>query len=200
MNRFSGLVVKLAVAKRSSESSVSASPVFDSRLMHAFVATLSSLRFSGLVVKLAVAIWVTPRAASASPVFDSRLMQVSFLHFGALEWSSIYRLCGDYGDAEYARPCASFCFVGQSTYGRYEKSFSPCSALSQSHCFLFDTIYIQVVTGEVLKSFILIIILHILGPPWRYLLVESVTVVISSGEEAGDGGWVVDCTFYCRVI
>jgi hypothetical protein len=65
INSFSGLVVKLAVAKRSSECSVSASPVFDSRLMHAFLAP--SLRFSGLVVKLAVAIWDIPEQLRLAP-------------------------------------------------------------------------------------------------------------------------------------
>jgi hypothetical protein len=32
------------------------------------------------------------------------------------------------------------------------------------------------------------------------LLVESVAVVVSSGEEAGDGGYVVDCSVCCCVI
>jgi hypothetical protein len=114
----------------------------------------------------------------------------------------VYRLSGSFGDADYARSCVSFCFVGQSIYGSYGESFSLCSALTQSHCFLifFETICIQVVNGKVLNSFILVTILHILGPPWRYLLAESVAVVVSSREDTGGGGYVVDCSVCCCVI
>jgi hypothetical protein len=112
----------------------------------------------------------------------------------------VYRLCGSFGDADYARSCVSFCFVGQSIYGSYGESFSPCSALTQSYCFLFGTIYIQLVNGKVLNSFVLVTILYIPGPPRRYLLLESVVVVVSSGEDTGGGEYVVDCSVCCCVI
>jgi hypothetical protein len=141
MNRFSGLVVKLAVAKRSSECSVSASPVFDSRLMHAFVATLSSLRFSGLVVKLAVAIWVTLRAASASPVFDSRLMQVSFCTCAHMNSHLCLSVAWWFWRRWLYKALCIILLRGTEHAREIWGIFSPCSTLTQSNRFFLNDLH-----------------------------------------------------------